>query len=131
MLTLYEKIDYLCKSLNTNVSKMCRELEISRSTLSELKAGRSKTLSTETLSKIANHFGITVDRLISDDLYQSKLDRQSLREVFEQKETPTKVSVRDEDIKFALFGTHDEISDDIMNDVREYAKFKLNQRKGH
>lgn len=109
MLTLYEKIDFLCKSFNTNVSKMCRELEISRSTLSELKAGRSKTLSTETLSKIANHFGTTVDKLISDDLYQTEPDRQKLREAFEQKEMPALTKKDERDIEKKLNETLEEL----------------------
>lgn len=51
MSTMYERIDALCKKRETNVTAMCRELEISRSSLSELSSGRSKTLSAEKTAK--------------------------------------------------------------------------------
>ncbi len=44
MADMYSKIEQLCKENNTNITAMCRLLDISRSTLSELKAGRTKTL---------------------------------------------------------------------------------------
>ena len=42
MADMYSKIEQLCKENNTNITAMCRLLDISRSTLSELKAGRTK-----------------------------------------------------------------------------------------
>ncbi len=78
MVTLYEKINTLCKSRKITVSDMCRELKISRSTLSELNAGRTQTLSTNNLNKIANYFGTTVDRLISDESHETHPDKEML-----------------------------------------------------
>lgn len=82
---LYNKINALCKANKTTVSGMCRDLEISRSTLSELKSGRTQKLSVDNMNKIANYFGTTVDRLISDELYETKPDREALREAFEDR----------------------------------------------
>ena len=56
MADMYSKIEQLCKENNTNITAMCRLLDISRSTLSELKAGRTKTLSAEYTTKIASYF---------------------------------------------------------------------------
>lgn len=67
MSTMYERIDALCKKRETNVTAMCRELEISRSSLSELSSGRSKTLSAEKTAKIATYFGVSVDYLLGKD----------------------------------------------------------------
>ena len=67
MLNLYERIELLCRENGTTVSKMCIEIGISKSTMSELKHGRTQTLSAKTLSKIADYFGCTVDALISND----------------------------------------------------------------
>lgn len=63
MATMYERIETLCKQRETNVTAMCRALGISRSALSELKTGRTKSLSYETLSAIAEHFGASVEEL--------------------------------------------------------------------
>lgn len=64
MLTIYERIDALCKERRTNVTAMCKELSIARSSLSELSRGRSKTLSADKMSKIAKYFGVSVDYLL-------------------------------------------------------------------
>lgn len=67
MSKLYNKISQLCKSRSTNVTEMCKELGISRASLSDLKLGRTETLSIKTLTKIANYFDTTVDNLLSDN----------------------------------------------------------------
>lgn len=46
---------------------MCKEAKISRAPLTELKMGRSKTLSSATLSKIASYFGVSVDYLLGNE----------------------------------------------------------------
>lgn len=61
MSDLYKRIESLCKSQGSNVTVMCKESGANRASLSDLKMGRKRTLSIETLSKIANHYGITVD----------------------------------------------------------------------
>lgn len=42
---------------------MCLDLGISKSTLSDMKNGRTKGISVPTAQKIAGYFGITVDEL--------------------------------------------------------------------
>ena len=64
---LYSKIETLCKKHNTNVTIMCKEAGVSRSPLTDLKMGRSKSLSSETLSKIASYFGVSVDYLLGNE----------------------------------------------------------------
>ena len=63
MCEIYEKISELCKSKDISISQMCRELRISRSALSELKSGRSKSLTAKNTSLISGYFGITVEFL--------------------------------------------------------------------
>ena len=61
IVTMYEKIQYLCDENNIKLAHLCKEANIPKSTLSELKQGRTKTLSTQTLSKIANYFNVSLD----------------------------------------------------------------------
>lgn len=61
--TLYEKIMALCKSKGVSGSRMCVDLGLSKSTLSDMKYGRTKGISMPTAQKIAGYFGITVDEL--------------------------------------------------------------------
>jgi transcriptional regulator with XRE-family HTH domain len=69
MANMYDKVEFLCKKKGTNITAMCRDLDISRSSLTELKSGRTKSLSTESTSKIANFFGVSVEHLLLDPKY--------------------------------------------------------------
>ena len=64
--TLYEKITALCKSKGVSGSRMCLDLGLSKSTMSDLKFGRIKGISVQTAQKIAGYFGITVDELYGE-----------------------------------------------------------------
>lgn len=61
--TLYDRIQSLCKSKGVTGSRMCLDLGISKSTLSDMKHGRTKGISVNTAQKIAGYFGISVDEL--------------------------------------------------------------------
>lgn len=69
---LYDKIELLCNKKGINITTMCRDAGISRAPLSDLKAGRSKTLSSTTLSKIASYFGVSVDYLLGNTEQKEK-----------------------------------------------------------
>ena len=63
MCTLYERINALCKAKGVSGSRMCLDLGLSKSTMSDLKSGRIKGISVPTAQKSAGYFGITVDEL--------------------------------------------------------------------
>ena len=69
---MYEKIQYLCDESNIKLAHLCKEANIPKSTLSELKQGRTKTLSTQTLSKIANYFNVSLDFFDIDGVDDTK-----------------------------------------------------------
>ena len=64
MSELYNKIDELCKINNISINTLCMSTGISRSTLSELKAGRNKSISSDNLSKIADYFKVPTDYIL-------------------------------------------------------------------
>ena len=55
MSELYNKIAALCAEKGITVTELCRQCKISRASLSDLKVGRKKNLSTKNLSKIADY----------------------------------------------------------------------------
>lgn len=61
MSIMYDRIEALCRQHGTNVTALCAALGLSRSSLTELKSGRTKRLSYEAISAIADHFGTTTD----------------------------------------------------------------------
>lgn len=60
---LYKRIETLCKNRGINVSVMCRESGAARGSIGDLKAGRISGLNSETLSKLARYFGVSMDEL--------------------------------------------------------------------
>lgn len=65
MSDLYSNIHSLCEKEGIKDGTLCSNIGIRRSFLSELKAGRTKSLSTEVLSKIATYFNVSVDYLLT------------------------------------------------------------------
>ena len=63
MASMIEIIDQLCEQNGIKGSKLCDDLGISRSTLTELRKGRAKTLSLKKTQMIADYFGVSVEYL--------------------------------------------------------------------
>ena len=72
MCNLYEQIQQACKKAGLTVSAMCLALGMSKSTMSDLKAGRKKTLSSDTIAKIAEFLNVTTDELIFGREYKEE-----------------------------------------------------------
>lgn len=67
MSDLYSNIHALCEKEGIKDGTLCGNIGIRRSFLSELKAGRTKSLSAEVLSKIATYFNVSVDYLLTGE----------------------------------------------------------------
>ena len=65
--TLYERINTLCEAKGVSGSRMCLDLGLSKSTMSDLKYGRTKGISTPTATKIASYFDISVGYLLGEE----------------------------------------------------------------
>lgn len=74
---MHARIVALCKERGVNITQMCREAGVPRATLSELKMGRTISLSPKNMNKLAIYFGIPMDQLMNDPETETK------------KETPT------------------------------------------
>ena len=108
MTDLYNRIEDLCKEKGVNITLMCKECKIPRASLSDYKYGRKKTLSADTLMKIAEYFSVSVDYLYGKD---SK-------------------TAREHDLKVALFGGDGEVSDEMWDEVKRYARYIKEKGKG-
>ncbi len=64
MENLYERIQSLCAEKNIRPGRLCDELNLSRSLITDLKMGRKKSVSAETAQKIASFFGVSVGFLL-------------------------------------------------------------------
>lgn len=117
---LYDKIEALCGEQGISITTMCKNAGISRAPLSDLKMGRSKILSSATLSKIAAYFGVSVDYLLGN----------------EEKPAAPKDSELDELVKDELVGFYGDVKKELtpgdIEDIKTLMKIRaeLNRQKG-
>lgn len=64
MCNLYERIEMFCEKQNIRFAELSRETGLSQTVFSELKHGKTKSLSLEKVMKIADYFDISLDELI-------------------------------------------------------------------
>lgn len=67
MSDLYSRIESKCRERGITITKMCADSGVNRASLTDLKMGRKKTLSANTLQKIATFFGCAVDDLLREE----------------------------------------------------------------
>lgn len=64
---LYERIMILCNNRSISGYRLCKELNIQPSVLTDIKMGRQKGLSAKNADKIASYFGISVGYLLGTE----------------------------------------------------------------
>lgn len=110
---LYDKIATLCSEKRISITTMCKDANISRSAISDLRMGRSKTLSSATLSKIAVYFGVTVDYLLGN----------------EQKEEPRSDQIDLFDVELGFLGDYKELTEENKATVRDMVRLMRERQK--
>ena len=106
---LYDRIEQLCAETGTSVTALCKQLQISRSALSELKSGRSKTLSASCTAAIAKHFQVSIDYLLGGTQQRCSAPSEALS---------------NRQLKVALFGQWEGVSDSLLQEVLDFARFR-------
>jgi transcriptional regulator with XRE-family HTH domain len=66
----------LCKQKGISGSRMCLNLGLSKSTLSDIKSGRKKGVSTITAQKIATYFGVSVGYLLGEEEKRQPIENE-------------------------------------------------------
>ena len=88
--TIYENIISLCNEANIKGGKMCVDLGISKSFMTKLKDGTKKNINSDTAQKIADYFGVSIDRVLSDE-QKEKPGQIALAGLSEEKQQLIKV----------------------------------------
>jgi transcriptional regulator with XRE-family HTH domain len=73
--TLHSRIAELCKERGISGSRMCLDLGMSKSTMSDLKSGRKKSVTAETAHKIATYLGVSVAYLLGEEEKEAKKEQ--------------------------------------------------------
>ena len=99
---MYKLIEDLCKERKINMTQMCRDTDIPRGNLTDLKMGRTAALSTKTLSKISSYFDVSMEYLLGNEtkktptLQESERDYsdEALIDAFNKADEATKEAIR-------------------------------------
>ena len=105
MSNLYETIEALCQRENIRPGRLCDQLGISRSLMTDLKMGRKKTLNAETAQKIAGFFGVSVGHLLG----------QEQSDVLDQ-------------VDVAFYGEYKELNEEEKETVRDMVRLMRERR---
>lgn len=97
----WEKFIELCVANNTKPNPVAKELGIASGTVTKWKNGANP--SATTLKKIADYFGVTTDYFLVGE---------------EEKATPDY-----SDVKVALFGGDGEVTDEMWDEVKQFADY--------
>lgn len=106
MYDLYERIAELCKAKGVSVSRMCLDVGMSKSTLSGIKCGRKKGLSTANAAKVADYLGVSMEYLLGSS---------------EEAEMSSPRFITDEELMYALFDG--EATPEQLEEVKKFAAY--------
>ena len=80
MCTLHSRIIELCKEKGISGRRMCLDLGMSKSTLSDLKSGRKKSFTADTAHKIASYLGVSVAYLLGEEENGGKKEQPTVQD---------------------------------------------------
>lgn len=101
----YNRFVTLCERRGVSPSRAAIEAGLSKSTVTKWKNDPDSRPTGNVIEKLTNYFGVTVSELLADS--EDEARRQ-----------PT-----DSEIKFALFGGENNITDAMYDEVRSFAAF--------
>ena len=77
MCNLYDRIIALCKQKGISGSKMCVDLGLSKSILSDIKGGRKTGVSIHTAQKMADYLNVSVGYLLGKEDEEDKKEKST------------------------------------------------------
>ena len=109
MENLYTRIESLCNEKGIRPGRLCDELNLSRSLMTDLKMGRKKTVNAQTAQKIADFLGVSVAYLLGQSQERSHQD------ILDQ-------------VDVAFYGEFKELNDEEKETVRDMVRLMRERR---
>lgn len=102
----FDRLKALCDERGVSAYKACTDVGLNRAAVAKWKNGSIPN--GQTLAKLADYFGVTVDYLLGES--NEKAPAES-----------GKRAVSDEEIMFALFGGDGEVTPEMYEEVKRFA----------
>ena len=112
----FDRFEELCAAKGVKVGRACTDMGLSRSLAAKWKATGTMKPSLEVLEKMSEYFEISSDEILHKEKAPSEGGER----------------VTDEQLKFALFGGAGDITDAMMDEVKQFAqmvKLREEQKK--
>lgn len=109
MENLYTRIESLCNEKGIRPGRLCDEMNLSRSLMTDLKMGRKKTVNAQTAQKIADFLGVSVAYLLGQSQQRSSQD------ILDQ-------------VDVAFYGEFKELNDEEKETVRDMVRLMRERR---
>ena len=107
---LFTRIEALCGEKNIRPGRLCDELGLSRSLMTDLKMGRKRTVNAETAQKIAEFFGVSVGFLLGQNE-----DRHAQADILDK-------------VDVAFYGEYKELNEEDKETVRDMVRLMRERR---
>ena len=111
---MFTRIESLCTQKNIRPGRLCDELGLSRSLMTDLKMGRKKSVNAQTAQKIAAYFGVSVGRLLNDE-DNGTLPEYAGGDILDQ-------------VDVAFYGDFKELNEEEKNAVRDMVRLMRERR---
>lgn len=115
MSTLYDRLVLLCTQKGIKGGKMCTDLGISKSLMTDLKMGRKKGVTAETAQKIASYFGVSVGYLLGEEAEKIPADSGRRKDVLDE-------------VDIAFYGDFKELDEEQKETVRDMVRVMRERR---
>ncbi len=109
MENLFARIQSLCEEKRIRPGRICDDLGISRSLMTDLKMGRKRSVNAETAQKIAGYFGVSVGYLLG------KENGGTGNEILDE-------------VDLAFYGEFKELNEDEKETVRDMVRLMRERR---
>ena len=107
---LFTRIETLCTQKDIRPGRLCDELGLSRSLMTDLKMGRKKSVNAETAQKIAEFFGVSVGYLLGQ-----QPDHNGQTDILDK-------------VDIAFYGEYKELNDEDKETVRDMVRLMRERR---
>lgn len=130
----YDKFKLLCDRKGVSCNKAATDMGLSNSTPTKWKK-TGATPDGTTLAKISAYFGVSVGELLTNEstgAIEFTVSTEEMKDYLQsKKKAPAGTGERmsDDELKVALWGNTD-IDDADLDDVKRYAAFILDRKKG-
>lgn len=107
---LFTRIESLCEEKSIRPGRLCDELGLSRSLMTDLKMGRKRTVNAQTAQKIAEFFGVSVGFLLGQNQ-----DRYAQADILDK-------------VDVAFYGEYKELNEEDKETVRDMVRLMRERR---